>query len=105
MALPSTKPSDPLPPFLPVNTTFDGGNTSPTTSTTAIGHISTDLEQNKSVLHWESQCTQFDILLSEFGHGTITNDLRSPKNPKDGAYNVQFGWNQYLGKRTVDFNS
>ncbi|KAL2552565.1 Uncharacterized protein Fot_06184 [Forsythia ovata] len=54
MALPPTKPPDP-PPSLPENNTIDGGNTSPTTSTTEIRHIAADLGQNKSVLHWESR--------------------------------------------------
>ncbi|KAL2522485.1 Uncharacterized protein Fot_26408 [Forsythia ovata] len=53
MALPPTKPPDP-PHSLPENNIIDGGNTSPTTSTTEIRHIAADLRQNKSVLHWES---------------------------------------------------
>ncbi|KAL2549676.1 hypothetical protein Fot_11206 [Forsythia ovata] len=63
MALPPTKPPDP-PPSLPKNNTIDGGNTSPTTSTTEIRHIATDLGQNKSVLHWESRGTHPNALNS-----------------------------------------
>ncbi|KAL2482336.1 uncharacterized protein Fot_43780 [Forsythia ovata] len=63
MALPPTKPPDP-PPSLPENNTIDGGNTSPTTSTTEIRHIAADLGQNKSVLHWESRGTHPNALNS-----------------------------------------
>ncbi|KAL2493674.1 Uncharacterized protein Fot_37431 [Forsythia ovata] len=86
MALPPTKPPDP-PPSLPENNTIDGGNTSPTTSTTEIRHIAADLGQNKSVLHWKSRGTHPNALNStsydqNLDMGPSPMILEAPKTPR-----------------------
>ncbi|KAL2508620.1 uncharacterized protein Fot_32267 [Forsythia ovata] len=86
MALPPTKPPDPSP-SLPENNTINGGNISPTTSTTEIRYIAVDLGQNKSVLYWESRGTDPNALNStsydqnlDMGPSPMISE--APKSPR-----------------------